>query len=78
MPISRQWDAKGHPYPVQIAQYGLAYYAHFQGLQRLKSHHDEELSHLSVVDIKPHLAKQLHCGDQNRSCSLGRSIILGV
>ncbi|KAM7536465.1 hypothetical protein Aperf_G00000083246 [Anoplocephala perfoliata] len=69
VPISRQWDAKGHPYPVQIAQYGLAYYAHFQGLLRLKSRLDEEPS--SVVDIMPYLAKQLSCLDQNRSCSLG-------
>ncbi|VDL19477.1 unnamed protein product [Hymenolepis diminuta] len=68
IPISRQWDSKGHPYPVQIAQYGLAYYSHFRKLQNLKGTFNEKSS-TSVLDLKSHFIEQRKCVDLNKSCS---------
>nr|CUU99378.1 hypothetical transcript [Hymenolepis microstoma] len=68
VPISRQWDSQGHPYPVQIAQYGLAYYSYFSRLQNFKGILNGEFS-TTVVDIKSHFSKQMKC-DADETASL--------
>ncbi|VDN99758.1 unnamed protein product [Rodentolepis nana] len=67
VPISRQWDSKGHPYPVQIAQYGLAYYSYFSKLRNFKGILNRKSS-TAVVDIKSHFSKQMKCDALNNVC----------
>ncbi|VDK45502.1 unnamed protein product [Taenia asiatica] len=70
IPISRQWDPKGCPYPIQIAQFGLAYYGRYRTLQSWKPS-PHAFSHQVVVDFKSRFAKHMSCSKNNGPCSFG-------
>ncbi|VDM16778.1 unnamed protein product [Hydatigera taeniaeformis] len=61
IPISRQWDSKGYPYPIQIAQFGLAYYSRYLTLQSWKPS-SHAFSHQVVVDLKLRFANRQKAG----------------
>ncbi|KAL5106253.1 D-glucuronyl C5-epimerase [Taenia crassiceps] len=71
IPISRQWDPKGYPYPIQIAQFGLAYYGRYLTLQSWKPS-PRAFSHPVVIDLKSQFANRMSCSKNNSRCSFGK------
>ncbi|KAH9282231.1 D-glucuronyl C5-epimerase [Echinococcus granulosus] len=70
IPISRQWDPRGHPYPIQIAQFGLACYSRYRTLQSWKPS-PHAFPYQMVVDFKSQFASHLNCSSDNNHCSFG-------
>nr|XP_022341393.1 D-glucuronyl C5-epimerase-like [Crassostrea virginica]XP_022341394.1 D-glucuronyl C5-epimerase-like [Crassostrea virginica]XP_022341395.1 D-glucuronyl C5-epimerase-like [Crassostrea virginica]XP_022341396.1 D-glucuronyl C5-epimerase-like [Crassostrea virginica]XP_022341397.1 D-glucuronyl C5-epimerase-like [Crassostrea virginica]XP_022341399.1 D-glucuronyl C5-epimerase-like [Crassostrea virginica]XP_022341400.1 D-glucuronyl C5-epimerase-like [Crassostrea virginica]XP_022341401.1 D-glucuron len=70
VPISTQWERKGHYYPIQIAQYGLSHYSKHlsQPRSRVKVLEDGEQTELSdwlLPDRKSEIRSRMEDGTDN-------------
>ncbi|VDD84189.1 unnamed protein product [Mesocestoides corti] len=81
IPISRQWDPRGYPYPIQIAQFGFAYHSRYIRLQGIKLSLEKPNNRV-LVDFKRKLVfggtetAQWICRTNDHSCYFGRLYLL--